>query len=215
LLLTTGLFHRIASDVPSAFSQLDTLLTGGDKINPQLVSKVLNSGQKPHCLLNAYGPTENTMITTTYACNEVRAQQISLPIGRPISNCEANVLDENFQMVPIGISGELFCGSDGLACGYLNQPKLSNERFITIPAESDHPLRGKRLYRTGDMARFLPDGNIEFLGRCDSQIKVRGFRIELGEIETTLRNNSLVKDAIVKPVIDMSHVLVAYIILKE
>jgi acyl carrier protein len=115
-----------------------------------------------------------------------------MPIGRPIANTQVYVLDAHLQPVPIGVSGELYIGGDGLARGYLNQTELTNERFIANPFRP-----GQRLYRTGDLVRYLPDGNIEYLGRIDDQVKVRGFRIELGEIRAVLGQHPAVQEAVV------------------
>jgi acyl carrier protein len=118
----------------------------------------------------------------------------SIPIGRPIANTEVYLLDSQLSPVPIGVSGELYIGGDGLARGYLNRPELTAEKFIAHPFTKE---RGARLYKTGDVARYLPDGNIEFLGRMDHQVKVRGYRIEVGEIESALGQHPAVRDAVV------------------
>src|SRR5207253_636847 len=117
-----------------------------------------------------------------------------LTIGRAIANTQIYILDQDRQPVPIGTPGELYIGGDGLARGYLNRPELTKEKFIPHPFEK---AEGGRLYKTGDLARFLPDGNIEFLGRVDHQVKIRGFRIELGEIEALLSQHSDVQQAVV------------------
>ena len=116
------------------------------------------------------------------------------PIGRPIANTQIFILDPAMNPVPIGVAGEIFIGGDGLARGYLNQPELTAEKFIANPFSADD---NSRLYKTGDLSRYLPDGNIEFLGRIDHQVKIRGYRIELGEIETVLAQHSEVQAAVV------------------
>ncbi|WP_047686515.1 AMP-binding protein, partial [Xenorhabdus sp. NBAII XenSa04] len=117
-----------------------------------------------------------------------------LPIGRPIANTRIYLLDSHGQPVPLGAIGEIYVGGDGVACGYLNRPELTVQRFLIDPF-SDNP--DARLYRTGDLARYRPDGNLEFLGRNDQQVKIRGFRIEPGEIEARLAEYPAVREAVV------------------
>ncbi len=143
-------------------------------------------------LFNLYGPSEDT-VYSTFAPIE-RSNNSAPTIGRPIANTQIYILDRNFQPCPIGIPGDLYIGGRGLARGYINQPALTAEKFICNPFSS---RAGARLYRTGDAARYLPDGNIEFLGRSDRQVKLRGFRIELGEIETALEQHPTVREAAV------------------
>ena len=139
-------------------------------------------------------PTENTTFTCCYVMTDEGQVGDSVSIGRPISNTQVYILDRHLQPVPAVVPGELYIGGDGLARGYLNRPELTAEKFIPDPF-SDRP--GSRLYKTGDLARYLPDGNIEFLGRIDNQVKVRGYRIELGEIEAVLRQHPAVRDTVV------------------
>lgn len=145
-------------------------------------------------LLNAYGPTETTITATTFEVpQEGETAGLSrLPIGRPLANRRAYLLDANQQPVPIGVAGELYLGGAGLARGYLNRPELTAERFVELE------IAGGRVYRTGDLARYLPDGRIEFLGRRDHQVKIRGFRVELGEIEAALKLSPGVRAAAVQ-----------------
>ena len=138
---------------------------------------------------NLYGPSEDTTYSTFVLTENGATTQPT--IGRPISNTQAYILDEHLRPLPIGMAGELCLGGDGLACGYLHQPELTAERFLS------NPFGEGRIYRTGDLARFLPDGAIEFLGRLDHQVKVRGHRIELGEIETALEEHVAVEKAVV------------------
>src|SRR5918996_1353101 len=144
-------------------------------------------------LHNLYGPTEATIDATSWRCERESHLPIA-PLGRPIANTQAYLLDRQLQPVPIGVPGELYIGGAGLARGYLHRPELTPEKFLPHPF-SERP--GARLYRSGDLARYLPDGNIEFLGRIDHQVKVRGFRIELGEIEACLGSHPEVREACV------------------
>jgi acyl-coenzyme A synthetase/AMP-(fatty) acid ligase len=143
-------------------------------------------------LINLYGPTEACIDATSWTCQPNSGQR-SLPIGHPIANAQVFVLDRHFNPVPIGVGGELYIGGDGLARGYLNSSEGTAEKFIPNPF-SNEP--GARLYKTGDRARCLPDGNIEFLGRIDQQIKIRGFRVELGEIEAALCQHPSIAQAV-------------------
>ncbi|MEW6735288.1 MAG: amino acid adenylation domain-containing protein, partial [Acidobacteriota bacterium] len=165
------------------------VLCGGEALNVELAKQLLSNCTS---LWNLYGPTETTIWSTRY---EIKSCANSIPIGRPIDNTEIYLLDRHLQIVPIGVPGELYIGGDGLARGYLNQPELTAERFIPNPFGNSH--LGSRLYRTGDMARYLSNGDIECLGRTDLQVKVRGFRIELGEIEAALTTHPAIQDAIV------------------
>lgn len=166
--------------------------------------------------INAYGSTETTITTTIYEPGGVQERQevLSVPIGRPIANTQVYLLDSHLHPVPIGVPGELYIGGLGLAHGYLNRPDLTAERFVPNPF-SQQP--GAHLYKTGDLARYLPDGNLEFLGRTDHQVKVRGFRIELEEIEANLSQHPLVRECVVAAREDIPGEvsLVAYIIAKQ
>ncbi len=172
----------------TALPHLKTIVTAGEKCPADLVKK----WQPGRQFVNAYGPTETTVCASMYETDA--AEENDPPIGRPIGNFELYVLDRNLLPVPVGVAGELCVGGVGLARGYLNRPDLTAEKFIPDPFSKRH---GARLYRTGDLVRRLPDGNIQFLGRIDQQVKVRGFRIELGEIEAVLREVPRVKDVIV------------------
>ncbi|MDD5467702.1 MAG: amino acid adenylation domain-containing protein [Anaerolineales bacterium] len=167
---------------------LRILLTGGDRLH------LYPPAGLPFTVYNNYGPTENTVVTT---CAEIQpgVSADRLPtIGRPIVNTQIYLLNDHFQPVPIGAAGELYIGGDGLARGYLHQPRLTAERFLPNPFSRQ---LGERLYRTGDLARYLPDGTIEFLGRTDQQVKIRGFRVELGEVEAALAEHPEVREAAV------------------
>jgi amino acid adenylation domain-containing protein/non-ribosomal peptide synthase protein (TIGR01720 family) len=170
---------------------LRRVFCGGEAIPVELVKRFkekLNAD-----LHNLYGPTEATIDATFFTCTSNTPQQI-VPIGRPIANTQTYILDSHLQPVPIGVPGELHISGAGLAQGYLNRPDLTKEKFIPNPfSESCN----SRLYKTGDLARYLADGNIEYLGRIDNQVKIRGFRIELGEIEAGITAHPQVRQAVV------------------
>ncbi|TFW31228.1 non-ribosomal peptide synthetase [Duganella callida] len=193
LQLTAGLFHQYAEPLALAFSRLDYLLFGGDKANLTTVAQVFRDSRPRH-LVHTYGPTETTTFTATFEVNETIARAHVLPIGRPIANTRLYILDRHHQPAPVGVAGELYIGGAGVARGYLNRDALTAERFV---ADRFSGVPGARLYKTGDLARWLPDGNVEFIGRNDFQVKIRGFRIELGEIETRLAACFGVKEALV------------------
>ncbi|HEY9811289.1 MAG TPA: amino acid adenylation domain-containing protein [Halomicronema sp.] len=210
LFLTTALFQEIARNVPQAFKSLRCLLFGGERVDIRWVKKVLKTGA-PQQLIHVYGPTENTTFTSYYSVESLAEDATSLPIGRPISNTQIYILDQHLKPVPIGIAGEIYIGGEGLAKGYINQPELTAEKFISLNLPDNTQ---SKFYKTGDIARYLPDGNIEFLGRADNQVKIRGFRIELGEIESILNQHSDVQNAavIVREEIPGEKYLVAYIV---
>ncbi|MFN8596433.1 MAG: amino acid adenylation domain-containing protein [Anaerolineae bacterium] len=155
---------------------------------------------------NAYGPTETTVCASMYHCT--LDDKAAPPIGRPIANTCLYVLDANQQPVPIGVPGELHVGGVSVARGYLQRPELTAEKFVRNPFGGRSA--GDRLYKTGDLVRYRPDGNLEFLGRIDQQVKVRGFRIELGEIESALRQHPAIRDC---AVIAHDNRLIAYLVL--
>lgn len=186
LFLTTALFNQIAREIPSAFSGLQYLLFGGESVDVKSVQAVFES--KPQHLLHVYGPTENTTFTTWYEVKNLPKTK-TIPIGKAIANTQIYLLDNYLNPVPVGIAGEIYIGGDGLAQGYFNRPQLTDEQFI-------HHQLG-RLYKTGDFARYLPDGNLEFIGRKDDLVKLRGFRIELGEVETVLNQHPNVRESVV------------------
>jgi amino acid adenylation domain-containing protein len=231
------------------------LILGGETLNWQLVKKIQQ--YQPNCqIINHYGPTETTVGVLTY---EVKSEtektgrrgdtetgrlkdrenvSTTVPIGKPLPNTQVYILDKQLQPVPIGVAGELYIGGAQVSRGYLNQPELTTEKFISIPPAHGScftwgdpktalpPLikggaesggMGNHLYKTGDKARYLPDGNIEFLGRVDHQVKIRGYRIELGEIEATLQKHPSIKDAIATVKTDKSgnKRLVAYFVTEQ
>ncbi|ETW97426.1 MAG: hypothetical protein ETSY1_22675, partial [Candidatus Entotheonella factor] len=190
LFLTTALFNQIAQEEPEAFRAMPHLLFGGEAVEVRRVQEVLRHGP-PARLLHVYGPTENTTFTTWNQVQDVPDEAVTVPIGRPLSNTQVYILDRQLQPVPVGIPGELCIGGDGLARAYYNRPALTAAQFIP------NPFGAGRLYKSGDLARYLPDGTIEFLGRLDAQVKLRGFRIELGEIEAALSQHEAVQEALV------------------
>lgn len=193
LFLTTALFNQMAREAQGAFRTLRYVLFGGEAVDPDAVRAVLRDGPPQH-LLHVYGPTEVTTFSTWHPILEVEEGASTVPIGHPIANTTAYVLDEQQRPVPVGIVGELYLGGDGLARGYLKRPELTAKHFVPNPFGAEP---GSRLYRTGDWVRHREDGVIEFVGRRDGQVKVRGFRIELGEIEAALSRLPEVKDAVV------------------
>jgi len=174
---------------------LRCVTVGGEALAPELMRAFFE--QLPCELYNMYGPTETAVTATSWRCDPAWAGTGPVPIGRPLANTTAYILDAHLEPVPIGVPGELCIGGVQVGRGYLNQPELTAERFVPDPF-SDRP--GARLYRTGDRARWLPDGTIEFLGRIDQQVKVRGYRIEPGEIESVFASQSGVSAAVVLPV---------------
>ncbi|MEC4812714.1 MAG: amino acid adenylation domain-containing protein [Scytonema sp. PMC 1069.18] len=193
LFLTTALLNHLAYVVPKAFKNLRHLLFGGEVADINSVKAILNNGS-PQRFIHVYGPTECTTFSTWYLIEDVPEAATTLPIGRPITNTQTYILDRYLQPVPIGVIGELYIGGPGLAIGYLNRPELTAQKFIPNPFGG---LDQGRLYKTGDLVRYLPDGNIEFVGRIDNQVKIRGFRIELGEIETLLSQHPCIQSAVV------------------
>ncbi|MEB3219801.1 MAG: amino acid adenylation domain-containing protein [Nostocales cyanobacterium 94392] len=228
-------FHRHSIDclkiVPSHLSGLLTssdaakilprkrLILGGEASSWKLIEQIQQLA--PECLIfNHYGPTEATVGVLTYPIKleETIDYSGNVPLGRPIANTQIYILDSLLQPVPIGVPGELYLGGAGVARCYLNRPELTNEKFISNPfGETQEIGFGQRLYKTGDLARYLPDGNIEFLGRIDNQVKIHGFRIELGEIESALRRHSNIRETVVLAREDTpgNKCLVAYVVAEK
>lgn len=193
-----------------------SLLSIMDGTELEAMETVISAGESCLCetakkwsvdrnFFNAYGPTECTIGPTYYLFDEDDLNEsigegigirdnLTCPIGRPIKNMQIYLLDQDLQPVPFGIPGEMYIGGAGVARGYLNRPQLTAEKFIPNPYDKKG---GSRIYKTGDLARYLSDGNIEFLGRTDYQVKVRGYRIELGEVESVLMRHQLVSQAVV------------------
>lgn len=191
------------------------LILGGESSSWNWVNNLKT--EHPGCtIFNHYGPTEATVGVTTYLVQQTpdKYSHASTPIGRPLANAQIYILDHFLQLVPIGVSGELYIGGSNIARGYLHDPMLTAEKFVANPFSTEP---GTRLYKTGDRARYLPDGNIEFLGRTDDQVKIRGFRVEPNEVQAVLNQHPVVRSAVVlvhENTPDDRH-LVAYVVLQE
>ncbi len=214
LQLPTAYFHEWVHGLDSSSvalpDRLRLVVIGGERASPPLASRFRQLTKSRVRLVNAYGPTEATVTATMY---EVTSAQLGneVPIGRPISNTRVYVLDEERRLVPIGAAGELYISGDGLTPGYLQRPEATEKKLVECPYEP-----GALMYRTGDRVRYRPDGNIEFLGRVDDQVKVRGFRIELGEVEQAMRGCEGVEDAVAVAMREgSSHTLVGYVVLQH
>jgi amino acid adenylation domain-containing protein len=192
-------------------ASLKHVILSGEALTIDLQKRYFNTLKAP--LHNLYGPTEAAVDVSYWKCDPLSQNNV-VPIGRPISNTKLYVLDESLQSVPVGESGELHIGGVQVARGYLNRPELTANKFIQDPFSNDPRAR---LYKTGDLCRFLPDGNIEYLGRIDFQVKIRGNRVELGEIEEALRRDQSVKDCAVtlREDIPGDQQLVAYVVENE
>jgi amino acid adenylation domain-containing protein/non-ribosomal peptide synthase protein (TIGR01720 family) len=193
LFITTALFNQIAADVPHAFATLREVLFGGEAVDPHFVREILRHGA-PRRLLHVYGPTENTTFSTWQSVDAVRVDARTVPIGLPIANSTAYVLDSRLEPAAAGVTGELYAGGAGLAWGYLHRAAFTAERFVADPFARNP---GARMYRTGDLVRRRDDGAIEFVGRVDTQVKLRGFRVEPSEIEAALSAHAAVAQAAV------------------
>ena len=193
LWLTAGLFHQIVATHVHALAGVRQLLAGGDVLQPAAVRKVLDD--VPGCrVINGYGPTENTTFSSCYLVPSGHAATTRVPIGTPIHGTHAVVVDASLRLTPLGVAGELCLGGDGVARGYVNDPRLTAEKFVPDPFSS---TPGGRMYRTGDQVRYSATGELEFRGRMDRQVKVRGFRVEPGEIESALIEHPWIQAAAV------------------
>ena len=193
LFVTTALFNQYVQLIPQALKGLRILLCGGERGDPAAFRTLLAEAAELR-IVHCYGPTETTTYATTFEVKEVAENAESVPIGGPISNTQVYVLDAYQQPVPMGVTGELYIGGQGVALGYLNRPDLTDEKFLCDPFSE---MPGALLYRTGDLARWLAPGQLDCIGRNDDQVKIRGFRIELGEIENRLLNCPGIKEAVV------------------
>ncbi len=203
------------SNEPQRLVPRRRLVLGGESSDWQLIER-LHKLRDDCIIFNHYGPTEVTVGALVYQVNSENDERFtaSPPLGRPLANTQVYLLDSYLRPVPLGVRGELYLGGAGVTRGYLNRPELTAGKFIPHPF-TDQP--GERLYKTGDVARYLPDGNIEFLGRIDRQVKLRGFRIELGEIEAVLNQHPAVREAVVTLRADANRnqSLVAYLTTKH
>jgi amino acid adenylation domain-containing protein len=190
--ITSALFHQVVDEDIGSLAGLRQLLSGGDVVSVPHARRVMEAHPSIR-VINGYGPTENTTFSTCRTLEREDAERVSIPVGIPISNSTAWVLDERMRPVPACVPGELFVGGDGIARGYLNAPALTAQRYVPDPFRGD----GSRLYRTGDRARWRADGSIEFMGRMDQQVKIRGHRTEPGELEALLERHPSVATAVV------------------
>ena len=187
--LTSSFFNQLVEKNETIFSHVKHLLVGGERLSVSHINKLRKANESLD-IINGYGPTENTTFTTTYKIDQIFKTDIH--IGTPLSNTRVYILDKQGGLSPIGVPGELCITGDGLAMGYLNEPDITDEKFAPCPFEP-----GEKMYRTGDIVRLLPDGNIEFLGRKDNQVKIHGYRVECGEIEQALLHHPEIQKAVV------------------
>lgn len=198
LTLPTGFWHELATAIESEGlavpPSVRIVVIGGEQARGERVAAWFRHVGTRVRLVNTYGPTETTVVATATDLSPRDAREERVPIGRPLPNLRAHVLDPSLRHLPVGVRGELFLGGVGLARGYMARPDLTGERFVPDPFDGG---TGARLYRTGDVARWRPDGRLEFCGRTDEQVKIRGYRIEPGEVEQCLREHPLLLDAAV------------------
>lgn len=202
----------LLKDINNSLSNIKRFIVGGEDLKVNLAKEVYNSFGKNIDIYNEYGPTETVVGCMIYKYDEEKDKEVSVPIGHPADNVQIYILDNELNPVSTGFVGEIYISGDGVASGYLNREGLTHERFIENPF-----IKGKRMYRTGDTARYLENGVIEYVGRIDNQVKIRGHRIELGEIERYLIENDCVKDAVVVSKEDSSgnKILNAYVVSKR
>jgi amino acid adenylation domain-containing protein len=191
MVMATPLFTQIAGYDPKTFATVRQLMVGGDTMDPKRARDVVALGYP--LLTNGYGPTESTTFATAQPLREIDDGLWRVPIGGPIANTQVHILDERMEPVPIGVPGELFIGGEGLARGYLGRPDLTAERFRPDPFSA---VPGARLYATGDLARWLPSGSVDFVGRTDFQVKIRGYRVEPAEVDVVTLAHPDVSEAV-------------------
>ncbi|WP_068503153.1 non-ribosomal peptide synthetase [Paenibacillus kribbensis] len=191
MFVTTALFNVLVDSGSEWMKGVRKVLFGGERSSVRHVRRAL-AAMGPGRIIHVYGPTETTVFATFYPVDEVPEDAATVPIGRPLNQTDAYIVGPSGQLQPLEAVGELWIGGDGVAQGYLNRSELTAGKFVPHPF-----LQGRRCYRSGDLARWLPGGDIEFVGRVDDQVKIRGHRIELGEIEAMLQRHPLVKEAVV------------------
>ncbi|NIM16730.1 MAG: amino acid adenylation domain-containing protein, partial [Candidatus Aminicenantes bacterium] len=204
VLHATPSHYRYFANMGLPLETLKYLFLGAEKLTQDLVQRSFES-VSPNCrVFNMYGPTECTIITNVLEIHQEDNNKFqylsSVPIGGPAANFNLLVLDKSLNVCPVNITGEMYIGGDGVAEGYLNRPELTAEKFVSVSYKSYRAYRAyisRKIYKTGDLVRWLSDGNIEFLGRIDFQVKIRGFRIELGEIEKQLTGHPAIKETVV------------------
>ncbi|MCX7746885.1 MAG: condensation domain-containing protein [Clostridia bacterium] len=202
--MTTAFFNTLVDLNIECLRNLRKILFGGERVSFEHAGKAyqyLGSGK----LVHMYGPTETTVFSTFYNINGTDENLGTVPIGKPVSNTTVYILDHHLNIVPVGVSGEIYIGGDGVGAGYLNNAVLTREKFVKNPH-----IEGEILYKTGDYARWLPDGNVEFLARKDDQVKIRGFRIELGEIKNQILKFEGITDAVLVVIEEKDKAICAY-----
>ncbi len=182
IVLNTAYMHQIGRDVPEALSGVRKIIFGGEAAEPAPLRRLLKK-VSPGALINGYGPAEGCVTTTFYEISSLPEDAMTVPIGRPVKNSQVYLLDPHARLVPIGVQGEIYIGGEGVALGYWNRPELNAQRFIP---DSFSGIPGRLLYRTGDLGRLRADGQLEFMGRMDEQVKIRGHRIELAEVRQAI-----------------------------
>lgn len=213
LIFSNSIFEQFYFLDKNLFKNIKYLLIGGEPLSPHIIKEICHAKEHNQTILNCYGPTESCIFTTMYHCDE--SLNKTVPIGYPIGNRIIYNLDKNLCLVPVGVAGELYISGPGLARGYLNQPELTGECFISNPFISSEETMYSRLYKTGDLASLREDGNLEYIGRTDLQVKLRGYRIECGEIEVELKKCPQVKDAVVGLVGEEDKKLAAWLVLNQ
>lgn len=193
--LTSALFNQVIEELPEMLKGVGQVLVGGEALSVHHVRSAFSYLGSETKIINGYGPTESATFACCYTVpRDLSADATSVPIGRPISNTQVYLLDRDGDLVPPGVAGEMYIGGDGLSLGYLNREELNRTSFVASPLDE---LPDTRLYRTGDICRYLQDGRVEFIGRIDNQVKVRGFRIELDGIEAALNASEDIRQSVV------------------